>query len=115
MKLSCLLEAFSKPRDQHVLLAMMIVGNDNYLQNWELGLTHITMTDAAQYLCQASTHPPQTIISTITVVGKTSLLNWIFSLFIHQVSMISLDLENQFSSKLLPFFFIKFSPFRRIF
>ena len=41
-----------------------------YLQNWELVVTHINVLDEGEYLCQASTHPPQHISTTVSIVGE---------------------------------------------
>ena len=42
-------------------------------QNWELVLARVKVGDGGEYLCQASSHPPQHITTTLTIVGKRRL------------------------------------------
>ena len=42
-------------------------------QSWELTISRVKLEDGGEYLCQASTHPPLAIITTLDVVGSSSL------------------------------------------
>ena len=39
-------------------------------QSWELTISRVKLEDGGEYLCQASTHPPLAIITTLDVVGS---------------------------------------------
>ena len=38
--------------------------------NWALQINHVRLDDNGRYECQATTHPPQSIVVRLRVVGK---------------------------------------------
>ena len=54
---------------------------DTTFQNWELVLARVEVADGGDYLCQASSHPPQHITTTLAIVGKRRLSHTFSSLF----------------------------------
>ena len=46
---------------------------DTTFQNWELVLARVEVEDGGDYLCQASSHPPQHITTSLAIVGKRRL------------------------------------------
>ena len=46
---------------------------DTTFQNWELVLARVEVADGGDYLCQASSHPPQHITTSLNIVGKRRL------------------------------------------
>ena len=42
----------------------------NYFQDWELRLVSVQSYDSGEYRCQATTHPPSFIATSLAVVGE---------------------------------------------